>query len=305
MTSTARHLSPRAPGAGPVVGRRAADEGAVGQVPVRPGDGRGACGLCVFGGLWPGLAPGAESAWGRGVRLSLHPGKPSVGPRAGPAPCSLPQGARSAWEASSSRLLLPPGAPWRGFHPGGTLTEAPSRPYTLSPRPSFPQTSWPLSVALGSQPHPSFTPRTWWRAPTGFGAFPYLCQWLAGVGRGIAFVSTETGGIPPAPPGPRRILGHGVLGLIGWRLRGEMPLGTPHSSHTVLASRSVPGPDVPPAVGSASPLEGWPRRDSTQGPGCLSKRVEGGRSRGDPAPTSPPPRVRGTGSWGACGHRDR
>ena len=123
--------------------------------------------------------------------------------------------------------------------------------------------------------------------------------------RGIAFVSTEAGGIPPAPPGPRRILGQGVLGLIGWRLRGEMPLGTAHSSHPVLASRSVPGPDVPPAVGSASPLEGWPRRGSTQGPGCLSKRVEGGRSREDPAPASPPPRVRRTGSWGACGHRDR
>ena len=135
---------------------------------------------------------------------------------------------------------------------------------------------------MGSQPHP-FTPRTWWRAPTGFGVFPYLCQRLAGVGRGIAFVSTEAGGTPAAPPGPRCVLGHGGLGLMGWRLRGEMAPGTPHSSRAVPTSRSVPGPVVLPSVGSASPLEVWPRRDSTRGPGCLPKHVEGGR-RGRASP---------------------
>ena len=78
-----------------------------------PGGGRGACGLCVFGGLWPGLAPQAKSAWGAGFRLSLQPVTPSVGPGAGPALLGLAQGTHSAWEASS--LLLPPGTPWCGF----------------------------------------------------------------------------------------------------------------------------------------------------------------------------------------------
>ena len=259
----------------------------------------------MFGGLWPGLAPRAESAWGRGARLCLQPGTPSVGPRAEPAPHSLPR-VPAAPGRPPAAARPSPGAPRHGLHPGGALTEAPGRPHTPSPRPRFPQTSWPLAVDLGSQPHPSLPPRTWWRAPAGFGAFPYLCQRLAGVGRGIAFVSTEAGGTPPAPPGPRCVLGHGGLGLMGWRLRGEMAPGTPHSSRAVPTSRSVPGPVVlPTTVGSASPPEVWPRRDSTRGPSCLSKRVEGGRRRGEPAPASLTPCARGTGSWGVCGHRDR
>ena len=48
MTSTARHLSPRALGAGPVAGRRAADEGAVGQGAV----GRFPCARGRLRGLW-------------------------------------------------------------------------------------------------------------------------------------------------------------------------------------------------------------------------------------------------------------
>lgn len=135
-----------------------------------------ACGLCVFGGLWPGLAPGAESAWGVGG--------PSV-----PAACyairrpwswastARPGPGRPQRPGSLQRLPAPPSRRPSARVPGpgtaGALMEAPSRPHTLSLWPGFPQTSWPLAVDLGSQPHPSFTPRTWWRAPAGFGALPY------------------------------------------------------------------------------------------------------------------------------------
>lgn len=173
MTSTARHLSPRALGTGRVAGRRAADEGAAGQVPVCLGAAAGPADCVCLEDCGLGCSPGQECLGG---------GVPSV-----PAVCHAIRRPRS-WASTArpgpgrpQRLgSLQPAPPSRrplarvpGPGPAGALTEAPSRPHTPSLWPGFPQMSWPLAVDLGSQPHPSFTLRTWWRAPAGFGALSY------------------------------------------------------------------------------------------------------------------------------------
>lgn len=87
----------------------------MGQVPVCLGAASGLRTVCVWRTVaWAG-SRGRECLGGWGVRLSLQPVTPSVGPGAGPALLGLAQGAHSAREASSGCLLLPPGAPQRGF----------------------------------------------------------------------------------------------------------------------------------------------------------------------------------------------
>ena len=77
MTSTARHLSPRALGAGPVAGRRAADEGAVGKVPVRPGAAAGPAGCVCLEDCGLGWLPGPRVPGAGGpvcpCSLARHP----------------------------------------------------------------------------------------------------------------------------------------------------------------------------------------------------------------------------------------
>ena len=80
---------------------------------------------------------------------------------------------------------------------------------------------------------------------------------------------------PPRPAGllqlPRGLAASSAwgLGLMGRRCRGETAPGMPQSSRGVPASWSR----VPLWV--SLPPEGWPQRDSSRGPGRLSRHVKG------------------------------
>lgn len=185
----------------------------MGQVPVCPGrHGLRGC-VCVWRTVAWASSRGRSARWqGRpSVPAAWHASQRALvsWPVPQPAP-GCPQRVRPPAAALCSSLQ---GLPRHGFHPGGTLTEAPSRPHTLSPRPSSRRTSWPLAVVWAASPYPSFTPQTWWRAPgQALEHASYLCQWLARVGVELLLSPLRPVGFLRSP-GPRRILGHGVLGL--------------------------------------------------------------------------------------------
>ena len=159
MTSTERHLSPRAVGAGRVLGRRLVDEEDVGQgscvrgidqMLVAEGAGRWICWILFVWGivtgcpLGPGLAHGAESAWCCPLlQAALHAiREPQSRARAAPAAPGLPRllGRVQQWPAPPSTSP----SPWfPDLGPGVALTEAPSRQHKLSD-------GWAFQKRLGS-----------------------------------------------------------------------------------------------------------------------------------------------------------